>query len=367
MGRRPCVLGVLILTIFPLSACFGQEEEIRGKKLSEWLKMLKTHKEAKNRRAAVIVLSVVGPKVNGVLDGLFDAVANDPDPEVRRDIALTLGRMGMDAKGAGEVLGDVLKNDKSEIVREAAALSLAGKLNEQAFTQVVALAGALKDSHAGTRAAAAEALKNLGEKAKLVLPQLTAVAQDPKADKFTRLYAMQMISKWGDDGTVKVLAGIYKDTTAPADVRQGALAGIGGMGEKSGPAVPVLAHALAEKQVELRRAAAVALVQIGSAAKEAWPAAKEAYKDADSAVRNQVIRLAGTLGKDQKEAVTLLAKAAVDDANLENRLAAIQELAQLESAATEALPTLVRLAAEDVRAAVREAADAAVKRIKGEP
>ena len=186
------------------------------KSASEWLTILKEHKEPKYRRAAVVVLGVMGPHVKGVLDGLFDAVQSDPDPEVRREIVLTLGKMGADAKGAAEALGDVLKRDKADTVREAAALSLAGKLNEQAFTQVLILAQAMKDPYAGTRAAAAEALKNLGEKAKLALPQITAVAQDKMADRFPRIYAIQMISKWSGDGTLKVLVGIFDDTHAPS-------------------------------------------------------------------------------------------------------------------------------------------------------
>lgn len=347
------------------AACWGQEEEVLNKKRSEWLAILKEHKETRLRRGAVIALEVIGPRAKGVLEGLYDAVEKDRDPEVRREIALTLGRMGPEAKGAADILGDVLKRDKADTVREAAAVALAGKLNEQAFTQVLTLAAAMKDSHAGTRAAAAEALKNLGEKAKLALPQLTAVAQDAKADRFPRLYAIQLISKWGEDGTLKVLVGICDDKDAPLAIRQGAVEGMGRMGDKAAPAIATLARGLADKDVELRRAAAAALGKVGDKVKETWPAIKAAYQDADNAVRYQVVRLAGALGKDQKEAVTLLADAAQKDANLENRLAALQELGQLEAAALDALPALTRLVAEDSRASVREAAQAAVNKIKG--
>jgi len=365
MASRLFLVSLFLLVGFAGPICFGQEEEVLGKKRSEWLMILKDHKEAKFRRAAVIALEVIGPRVKGVLDGLFDAVEHDLDPEVRREIALTLGRMGAEAKGAANVLGDVLQRDKSDKVREAAALSLAGKLNDQAHTQVLTLAGALKDPHPGTRAAAAEALKNLGEKAKLALPQLTAVAQDRKADRFPRIYAIQMISKWGDDSTLPVLVGIFQDKDAMPAIRQGAIEGMGRIGGRVEPAI--LAQGLKEKDVELRRAAALALSQVGSKIKDAWPAIKEAYQDPDNAVRNQVIRLAGSLGKDEREAVTLLADAAQKDANLENRLAALQELEQLETAAMDALPALNRLVAEDVRASVRDAAQSAVKKIKGAP
>ena len=304
MPWRSYLVSLTLLATFTCPVCYGQEEEVvLGKKRSEWLAILKDHKETKFRRAAVVVLGVLGPRVKGVVDALYDAVENDPDPEVRREIVLTLGRMGSEAKGAADVLGDVLKRDTAGAVREAAALSLAGKLNDQAFTQVLTLAGAMKDPHPGTRAAAAEALKNLGEKAKIALPQLTALAQDQKADRFPRLYAIQMISKWGDDATLKVLVGIFEEKGAMPAIRRGAIEGIGRMGEKAEPAIPVLARGLKEADVNLRRAAAVALGQVGDQARDAWGAIKEAYQDTDNGVRNQVIRLAGRVGKDEKEAV----------------------------------------------------------------
>src|SRR5438094_82356 len=128
MSRRSCLFSLLLLVWLAPSACFGQEEEVLGKKRTEWLTILKEHKETKFRRAAVIALEVIGPRAKGVLDGLYEAVEKDRDPEVRREIALGLGRMGSEAKGAADVLADVLKRDKADSVREAAALSLAGRL-----------------------------------------------------------------------------------------------------------------------------------------------------------------------------------------------------------------------------------------------
>src|SRR5271157_2385817 len=130
MTARLSLISLFLLVWFPCAVCYGQEEEVLGKKRSEWLTILKTHQETKFRRAAVVVLGVIGPKAKGVLEGLIDAVENDRDPEVRREAVLTLGRMGADAKGASDVLGDVLKRDKEGSVREAAAVSLAGKLND---------------------------------------------------------------------------------------------------------------------------------------------------------------------------------------------------------------------------------------------
>src|SRR5437588_10693059 len=102
---------LLLLILLLCRICFAQEEEVLRKKRSEWLTILKEHKETKLRRAAVIALEVIGPRAKGVLDGLFDAEANDPDPEVRREIALALGRMGSEARGAADDSGQVLRHD----------------------------------------------------------------------------------------------------------------------------------------------------------------------------------------------------------------------------------------------------------------
>ena len=50
-------------------------------------------------------------------------------------------------------------------------------------------------------------------------------------------------------------------------------------------------------------------------------------------------------------------------AGTENRLAAIQELAELGGQAKSAVPELTRIASQDGRAAVREEASKALKRI----
>lgn len=367
MSCHSLLASLVLLAVLAPASCFAQEEEVLNKKRSEWLKILKEHKETKFRRAAIIALEVFGPKAQGVSKGLVEALEMDSEPEIRREIALTLGRMGPDAKGAAEALGQALKRDKADGVREAAALSLAGKLNEEAQTQVLVLADALGDAHAGTRTAAAAALKNMGEKAKPVLAKLLQVAQDKKADRFPRLYAIQLVSKIGEDGSDSVLAGIFQDKEAPLAIRQAALEGIGLLGEKAAKAIPLVAQGLKEKEPELRRAAAVVLGKLGDKAKEAWPAVKEAHKDTDTAVRHQLIRLAGALAKEQREAIKLLADAARSDVNLENRLAAIQELGQLHFALAEVLPILDDLAAKDARATVREAAQTAAKKIKRAP
>src|SRR5688572_33462427 len=160
------VLVSLLLLPSAVRAQGKEPDRVLGKTCDEWIQLLKDHKEARFRRAALIALEVFGPRTVGVLPAVTEALEKDTEVQVRREAAMLLGRMGPEAKGAVPVLGDVLLKDKSESVREAAAQSLAGKaLNPFAHEETRALTEALSDPHAGTRAAAAEALLKMGDKA----------------------------------------------------------------------------------------------------------------------------------------------------------------------------------------------------------
>ena len=97
-----------------------------------------------------------------------------------------------------------------------------------------------------------------------------------------------------------------------------------------------------------------------------WPVVKGALQDADSSLRSQAVRVAGPLGRAEKEVVTMLQNLARKDGNIEVRIAAIQELAQMGPAAKAAIPALVS-ASRDARSAVSEAAKDALKRVQPMP
>jgi HEAT repeat protein len=108
------------------------------------------------------------------------------------------------------------------------------------------------------------------------------------------------------------------------------------------------------------------LYKIGEPARPTWPAVKAALKDANNTVRHHAIRLAGSWGKDEGEVVPALVDIGLKDENVENRLATIQELAELGPVANRAVEALTNLADNDTRSSIREAAQAALKKIKSE-
>src|SRR5260370_17243746 len=97
------------------------EPTVRGKKAPEWLEMLQKDPSVDRRRAAVIALGILGPKVPGVVLGLSDAL-KDADAAVRRTAAQTLGQMGPEGRRAVEPLAITLKPVKAEAVRQPPAI-----------------------------------------------------------------------------------------------------------------------------------------------------------------------------------------------------------------------------------------------------
>lgn len=363
MIRVYVITGLLVLGL--VSDSMGQApDKIMGKTAAEWIDTLKSNQDVRFRRAALIVLEVYGPRKEGVLPAITGALETDADAQVRREAAMLLGRIGEEAKGSIFALGDALKKDKSELVREAAAQALGSKtLNKFADEQVPNLAEALNDTHAGTRAAAAEAILNLGDKAAPALPALTALAKDPKKDRFSRQFALKCLSRLATDDReiAQIFANILRDKSAPLTVREEAADGLGRSTVAAESVVPPLAELLNDSTPELRRAVAISLARQGKDADIAWPKIEEALKGPDQLVRYQLIRLTGQLAKMRGQAIDALIDRAKIDANVENRLAAIQELGDLPGVDT--VNTLELLVQNETNAAIRTAAEASLKKL----
>jgi HEAT repeat protein len=361
--------GLLLILVCAVPGLSDDEDSVGGKTTSQWVQILRTSKQVKARQAAVTALEILGPKVRGVLPALTDALAKDAEPDIRQSVAQVLGRMGGGARPAVEALGQAVRDDKSARVREAAALALGGRMVPHSKIAVLVLADALRDPEPGPRQAAAKTLRELGDDAQPALPRLIEVARDRKMDRFTRTYMVQLIARLGGNGdaALELLASIVAEKDGPPSVRIAAADALGRAGAAAEAAVPALAAGLKSGPLEVRRAAAAALSRVGPATHVAWPEIKIALHDDDATLRTEAIRVAGTIGKERPEVVPVLAKIATQDANVETRLAAIQELGHLGPAASEAAPALARLASNDSRASIRDAADAALKKVRANP
>jgi HEAT repeat protein len=350
------------------------EPTFRGKKAAEWVDILRNDKEAKRRRAALIALSAFGPKSRAIVPAVSESLRKDENDEVRAAAAQMFARFlplaaaeKVDIREGIDALTEALRNDKADRVREAAAAAL-GKVGGESRPAVQALAAALKDKHAGTTSAAAESLASLGESARAAAGALMETLQDKNADRFARGFAAIALVRIGGPETGRAapaLTAALVDAKAPAGLRETSARLLGQLGQDAAASVPALAQALQDGAVEIRRAAAGSLAQLGPLAKDALPQLKRAVEaEKDRGVRCSAIYAIGSLGKDAVPTVALLAKC-VKENHVEVRLAAIRALGNIGPDAKAAIVPLLD-AARESQTDIREAATDALKKIQSE-
>jgi len=396
MSRSPSVLVIGLIGFLAAGVTRADEEPtFRDRPLSTWIAVLTGDKEVKHRQGALIALERIGPlKSDKVLPALAAALASaDQDEVVRVSAAQTLGRLYERVKEANAAipwddvrdgLGTAVRTDKSPHVREAAATAL-GRMEGDAAKAVPKLTAALKDEQQSVRAAAADALRRIAvdkDGAKEVanaLPELELLVKDTQADHLGRAQAALAIGQVGAPEAllaVGTLSNVAADDKAPADVRKAAADALGRLGTDAGAAAGRLGDVLASATAppEVRRGAVEALDRFGASAKPALPALKKAVGDNDKFIRVIAMHALGRMGPDLggevKDVVAVLLPH-LNDQILEVRVAAIQALGAIgrEALGEDLKKVTARLSAQadDSRAAVRDAANAALAQLKTKP
>lgn len=165
---------------------------------------------------------------------------HERDPQTRRGAAEGLRRSGADDDEALQALGESLRQDHDAHVRLAAAQSLAA-LGAAAQPELPALLYALEEIHGDVRAAAIDALVQLGQGAvpslthvvtdhrcswarraaaealvrsgdPVVMPLMVRALRDPH--ETMRLFAIQTLAALGNSGVVEPLIGVLEDKVA---------------------------------------------------------------------------------------------------------------------------------------------------------
>jgi HEAT repeat protein len=383
-------LTVLLLLGFCLPAAVGADDEepvFQTKKLSEWLTILQKDARPERRRAALMVVEQIGARHTGqMVPALLGALRDDKEEKVREGATAALGRVCARLRkddsetfkfdNIRDALATALKGDRSPRVREAAAVAL-GKLDSEARGAVAILAASLKDPDLGTRRAAADTLRRLGPAAAEALPDLQQVLRDGGADRGTRVQCVLAIGRIGAPEAVAALSAmkeVLADGKTPAEVRKAVCETLALLGKDAASAAPVLGQTLTAptSDAALRRAAAVALGELGSEGRIAIPSLKKALKDEDRFVRCHAMHALGQYGKGlgphARDVITGLLQA-MEDSVLEVRVTAIETLGTLGAEGlgpdTQAVVDRLTEAARDSRKAVSEAATAALKKIQG--
>ena len=320
------------------------DRTVRGKKSSEWMQILRTDKDLRNRRIALIALDMAGPQTRKIFDTIGAALREDKEVAIRQTAALTLGRLGtkaLDSRavinvGAGvEALSYSVKKDKAATVREAAATSLArmARVSRDAAAllkdTVPGLAAALKDENPEVRIAAADALGALGVEARDAVGDLTQAVRDNKGKEGIRVrtYLVSALGRIGKTASqaVNVLVDQAFEAepanTPPevhAELRRAAVTALGLIGNPE--ALPPLAKILEDamtiretrikdekgervlrqvKDLQMSRVAMTAINRFGFERKTVLPTLLKAMAiEQDQFVRCQAIHAIGQLGKE---------------------------------------------------------------------
>ena len=401
MSRRISGLLLICLTFacLPPQARSADDEEpsFLDKKLSHWLGLLETGKDAKTRAKGVLAIEMIGPASKKSLPALVKAM-QDKETIVRkaatRAVGRTIAKIVEEARSkkedpprfdtARDALAAALRTDKEPAVREAAALAI-GDLGIEAKPVLGSLTQALKDKHAPTAKAAASSMRRIGTAARDAQAELQVLLADKKADKDARTDAAIALGQIGADikQALPVLEEVLADAKAEATLRKAAADSIGKMGKEAAEASASLGAVLVAKDstIALRLAAVNAIDQIGPDAKAAIPALISAVADpvliktfGDDArfIRGQAMHALGQMGKelDKKRAEGVKAiLVASEDPSIEVCVAAIETLAAMyldgygghQEDVVKRLDAIIR---REGRKAIRDAAETALAKIK---
>lgn len=187
----------------------------------------------------------------------FIDLLQDQDAAVRRTAALSLGKI---ASPPSEPALVVALKDPDPVVREYSAWAL-GQLGEVIDNNsALALVGALGDEHAPVKRAAAQALGRIGTR-KAVLELLNEGVLVGRTE--SRRYAIETLMQLENGGPFSTYVAASQDPDAR--VRQGAVAGLGELGDSQ--AIPVFRRLLLnDPDVGVRAEAAYRLGKLGTIA-----------------------------------------------------------------------------------------------------
>jgi HEAT repeat protein len=282
--------------------------------------------------------------------------------------------MGPDASAAVPAIMRVLENlDEHEYVRGGAAWAL-GLIGSKAADAVPLLARTLSSKHVSVRRNAARAIGKIAaaQTGGSIGPTSPISPIGPMLGPNEIADLLKLLS--GDeDAAVRVSAAIvlWQIQRHPKVIpalesmlrsRQGSTApeaafAVGELGPDAEPAVPALVAALAHPDNDTRRAAAHSLGRIGPAA---IPALRNAIGSGEDQAKCHVVEALGWIGPSSVDALI----GALASPSPPVRRSAARALGRLGPAAKQAEPALVK-AVSDPESELRDAAAAALKRIRG--
>ncbi len=371
-------LSAMVLVGTPVRAA-DDNPEYNGLRLDKWDAMLRGElQNPRLRRVALVSMGQIASDhsanqkvVKPVMTAVGRTLKQDSVPSVRKQAAEVIGAMAvklLDDKTADTNsvlldLGENLRVEKESDVRREVAVAL-GRFGKDAKGAVAALTTVLADNDAATRAAAADTLGRIGLGASGAADALIALLKE--TDSTVRGAAIFALGRIEPDEPSKVAAALLplvKGETV-VELRRAVLTSLGLLADRSPATVMGTAAGLQDADVEVRRQAAQAMGKYVGGGKLAEKELKKAFEeDKDKQVRGAALRaLCEGFGPDAKVLIPVIVARLKIEPEFDVRIAIIEELGALGAEGKDAIPAL-REAQRDAQTKVREAATAAIKRI----
>jgi HEAT repeat protein len=268
--------GLLVWLACPALAPAADDPVLRGKPLSEWVRLLEQGGPVQ-RKGAARVLQEAGPVAAPAVPALVKAIKEDKVDGVRAASVKVLQGIGPDAKEAVLVLADALSDKTLEVKLNAAdALGAIGPAAKDATPALIA-----GMNTPGMCRSCVMALGAIGYASNEVLAALKGEFEKWVFNKSTcpAPFTLRALGGLGKpavpiliDAALRLAAGTDGNGRGfHPDVYMTALASLAKIGPDAKEAVPDLIKLLGHQRFNYRQKAAVTLGVIGPAAKDALP------------------------------------------------------------------------------------------------
>lgn len=318
------------------------------------------------RREAAVTLGRLGADSDGAVPALREAL-DDPDANVRRQALLALGKIGALESGLIPRIARMLGDDDVRI-RTAAAYVL-GVFSDRADAAIDDLAAALADPSDDVRRSAALAIRRIGPASPQSVVALLRACGD--RDHYVRSYAMDalqlvdadaievldqvigllnhsdrtvriqsanVIARFGSGAALAVPALIrVLEACDDAPERSALIGALGGIGAQAAPATEILSSALSDESIAVRRRAAHALLDIGPDASAAGDELVEHISETQEGVGGACASALRSMGVNVLPA--LMAGVAGSDTAISAEC--LELIGNLDAAAAPAVPMLI--------------------------
>jgi HEAT repeat protein len=346
---------------------------------------------ARVRRGAALALGQIRPLPAGAFEKLV-AGLGDPDTDARAAFLAAVGHLGPRPDAVQPVRG-MLRDPAPEIRLQA--IQVLFRLAPRDATLLADLSASVDDADPRIQRTALDAIRSLGPLGRAALSAAIEKLNSPSIE--VRRAAAELIASHGPSAAeaVPALTDLLADPSP--EIRALAAQTLGSLGTAAQPALPELAALLNGQPVEVRAAVAATLGSLELDAEAIRPYLAPALRD-EPDVRRAALRSIQRLGpraslflpdiilmaanpgerRDVERSLRRFERNGPDPRSVPDlvkhlsheqeavRLLAIKFLGLAGSKAREALPALERLR-DDPSIEVRQQAEAATQRIKGEP